>query len=149
MRNGIVIAGHACVDVHKEVTGFPGPHDLCNIESVNISLGGLVSNCGRDLARLDAQLPVYACARIGVDGYGDEVLKGLSKYKNIDTSMIRREGLTSFTDVLSNIHTRERSFLSFAGTTKDSAPGTEAQKSANRHGIVPVTALTDRSRGPG
>ena len=32
MRNGIVVAGHACVDVHKEVAGFPGPHDLCNIE---------------------------------------------------------------------------------------------------------------------
>ena len=115
MRNGIVVAGHACVDVHKEVAGFPGPHDLCNIEKVSISLGGLVSNCGRDLARLDPELPVYACARIGVDGYGDEVLKGLSKYKNIDTSMIRREGLTSFTDVLSNIHTRERAFLTFAG----------------------------------
>ena len=115
MRNGIVVAGHACVDVHKEVADFPGPHDLCNIEKVSISLGGLVSNCGRDLALLDPELPVYACARIGVDGYGDEVLKGLSKYKNIDTSMIRREGLTSFTDVLSNIHTRERSFLSFAG----------------------------------
>ena len=115
MRNGIVVAGHACVDVHKEVAGFPGPHDLCNIEKVSISLGGLVSNCGRDLALLDPELPVYACARIGVDGYGDEVLKGLSKYKNIDTSMIRREGLTSFTDVLSNIHTRERAFLTFAG----------------------------------
>ena len=115
MRNGIVVAGYAGVDVLKEITGFPGPHDLVNIESVSLSLGGLVSNCARDLALLDPQLPVYACGRIGNDGYGDEVVKGLSAYKNIDTSLLRREGQTAFSDVLSNIQTRERAFLTFAG----------------------------------
>ena len=115
MRNGIVVAGYVGVDVLKEITGFPGPHDLVNIESVSLSLGGLVSNCARDLALLDPQLPVYACGRIGNDGYGDEVIKGLGHYKNIDTSLLRREGQTAFSDVLSNIQTRERAFLTFAG----------------------------------
>ena len=115
MRNGIVVAGYAGVDVLKEITGFPGPHDLVNIESVSLSLGGLVSNCARDLALLDPQLPVYACGRIGNDGYGDEVIKGLGHYKNIDTSLLRREGQTAFSDVLSNIQTRERAFLTFTG----------------------------------
>lgn len=115
MRNGIVVAGYVGVDVLKEITGFPGPHDLVNIESVSLSLGGLVSNCARDLALLDPQLPVYACGRIGNDGYGDEVLKGLGKYKNIDLSLLKRGGQTAFSDVLSNIQTRERAFLTFAG----------------------------------
>ncbi len=115
MRNGIVVAGYIGVDVLKEITGFPGPHDLVNIESVSLSLGGLVSNCGRDLALLDPELPVYACGRIGNDGYGDEIVKGLGKYKNIDTSLLRRGGQTAFSDVLSNIQTRERAFLTFTG----------------------------------
>ena len=53
MRNGIVVAGYIGVDVLKEITGFPGPHDLVNIESVGLALGGLVSNCARDLALLE------------------------------------------------------------------------------------------------
>ena len=60
MRNGIVVAGYAGVDVLKEITGFPGPHDLVNIESVSLSLGGLVSNCARDLALLDGAYRVEA-----------------------------------------------------------------------------------------
>ena len=117
MQKGIVVAGYIGVDVHKEIAGFPGPHDLVNIKSVSLSLGGLVSNCARDLALLDPQLPVYACALVGDDGYGNEVFKGLAKYSNIDTSMLRREGQTAFSDVLSNISTRERAFLNFAGAS--------------------------------
>ena len=60
MRNGIVVAGYLGVDVLKEITGFPGPHDLVNIESVGLALGGLVSNCARDLALLDADYRVEA-----------------------------------------------------------------------------------------
>ena len=60
-------------------------------------------------------MPVYACGRIGNDGYGDEIVKGLGKYKNIDTSLLRRGGQTAFSDVLSNIQTRERAFLTFTG----------------------------------
>ncbi len=47
MQKGIVVAGYIGVDVHKEIAGFPGPHDLVNIKSVSLSLGGLVSNCAR------------------------------------------------------------------------------------------------------
>ena len=72
MQKGIVVAGYIGVDVHKEIEGFPGPHDLVNIKSVGLSLGGLVSNCARDLALLDPQLPVYACGVVGDDGYGKE-----------------------------------------------------------------------------
>ena len=117
MQKGIVVAGYIGVDVHKEIEGFPGPHDLVNIKSVGLSLGGLVSNCARDLALLDPQLPVYACGVVGDDGYGNEVFKGLAKYPNIDTSLLRREGQTAFSDVLSNISTRERAFLNFAGAS--------------------------------
>ena len=115
MRNGIVVAGYLGVDVLKEITGFPGPHDLVNIESVGLALGGLVSNCARDLALLDPELPVYACGRIGDDAYGRELAQGLGKYKNIDLSLLKRGGQTAFSDVLSNVQTRERAFLTFTG----------------------------------
>ena len=95
MRNGIVIAGHACVDVHKEVTGFPGPHDLVQYRKREHLAGRagvqLRARSGAAGSRSCRSTPAPASA---YDGYGDEVLKGLSKYKNIDTSMIRREGLT-------------------------------------------------------
>lgn len=115
MRNGIVVAGYVGVDVLKEITGFPGAHDLVNIKSVDLTLGGLVSNCGRDLALLDADLSVGVCGLVGNDGYGDEVFRRLSAYKNIDTGLLKREGQTAFSDVLSNIYTRERAFLTFTG----------------------------------
>ena len=119
MQNGIVVAGYLGVDVLKEVTGFPQAHELDDIESVTLALGGLVNNCGRSLALLDPNLPVRACGRIGTDGYGDELLRQLGKYKNIDTSMLLREGQTAFSDVLSNIHTRERAFLTFMGASAE------------------------------
>lgn len=115
MRNGIVVAGYIGVDVLKEIEGFPGPHDLVNISSVSLALGGLVSNCARDLALLDPELPVGACGVVGNDGYGNEIFKGLGKYKNIDTSLLKRRGQTAFSDVLSNINTRARAFLTFTG----------------------------------
>ena len=115
MRNGITVAGYIGVDVLKEIDGFPGPHDLVNIHSVDTALGGLVSNCARDLALLDPELPVFACGLIGNDGYGDELLSRLGRYKNIDTSLLRREGQTAFSDVLSDINTRARAFLTFTG----------------------------------
>ncbi len=130
MQNGIVVAGYIGVDVLKEVSGFPQAHDLCAVKSVDVTLGGLVSNCGRSLALLDPELPVKTCGLIGTDGYGDEVLKQLGKYKNIDTSLLSREGQTAFSDVLSNIHTRERAFLTFMGASA---------KFSERH--VPVDAL--------
>lgn len=115
MKNGIAVAGHICVDVVKEIANFPQAHGMAEILSTQLTLGGVVNNCGRSLARLDPGLPVKMCALIGEDGYGDELLKRLKKYPNLDTSRILRSGQTAFTDVLSNIHTRERAFLPFTG----------------------------------
>ena len=114
MRSGIAVAGYVGVDVLKEITGFPGrmiwstsrasafPWAVWSptVPAIWRSWTGTSGVClrphrQRRLWRRDPQ--------------------GLGKYKNIDTSMLRREGQTAFSDVLSNIQTRARAFLTFAG----------------------------------
>jgi hypothetical protein len=43
---------------------------------------------------------VEAVGAIGLDGEGDLILREFAAYKNIDVSHVKREGQTSFTDVL-------------------------------------------------
>ena len=55
-----------------------------------------------DLARLDPELHLVASGFAGHDAEGDYMLQELGKYPNIDLSMVRRNGRTSFTVVMSN-----------------------------------------------
>lgn len=68
-----------------------------------------------DLARLDPQLPLCASGFAGHDAEGEFLLKELGKYENIDLSMVKRDGRTSFTAVMSNNQTKERTFFQHAG----------------------------------
>ena len=51
----------------------------------------------------------------GHDAEGDFLLQEMGKYPNIDLSMVRRDGRTSFTAVMSNNQTKERTFFQHAG----------------------------------
>ena len=51
----------------------------------------------------------------GHDAEGDFMLTELGKYPNIDLSMVQRDGRTSFTAVMSNNQTKERTFFQHAG----------------------------------
>ncbi|MEF9895218.1 MAG: carbohydrate kinase family protein [Clostridia bacterium] len=115
MGKGIAVAGDMVLDILKVISGFPERHGLVRIEEKSYALGGAVNNTGRDLAALDAQLPVQLIGMIGKDGEGDEILRALAAYKNIDTSMVLREGQTSFTDVLTEKQSRARTFLFYGG----------------------------------
>ena len=66
-------------------------------------------------ARLDPNLPLVASGFAGHDAEGDFVLREMGKYKNIDLSMVKRSGDTSFTAVMSNNQTKERTFFQYAG----------------------------------
>jgi len=114
-RRGIAVAGNIILDVLKPLSGFPVRHELVKVLEKSFSLGGAVSNVARDLARLDPSLPIKAVGAIGVDGEGDLIVKDLSAYQNIDLSFVRREGQTSFTDVLYEPETKARTFLVFGG----------------------------------
>lgn len=115
MKRGIAVAGNIILDVLKPLSGFPVRHELVRVLAKSFSLGGLVSNVARDLARLDPNLPIEAVGAIGLDGEGDLIVKELSQYPNIDLTHVKREGQTSFTDVLYEPETKARTFLVFGG----------------------------------
>ena len=115
MGKGIAVAGNIILDIIKEIDQYPVRHQLSKVLRKMYSLGGCVDNTGRDLARLDPQMPVRFIGLVGEDGEGDEILRQLKEYPNIDTSMVRRRGQTSFTDVLSETDTGARTFLFFGG----------------------------------
>ncbi|MDO4547747.1 MAG: carbohydrate kinase family protein [Clostridia bacterium] len=116
MGKGIVVAGDIVLDVLKVITRFPERNGLVRIIDKSFSLGGAVSNTGRDLACLDPGLKVSLAGMIGEDAEGDEILREFSRYKNIDTSRVIRKGQTSFTDVLTENDTRVRTFLFYGGS---------------------------------
>ncbi|MBR2571309.1 MAG: carbohydrate kinase family protein [Clostridia bacterium] len=115
MGKGIAVAGNIILDIIKEIDKYPVRHQLAKVSRKQYSLGGCVDNTGRDLARLDPTMPVRFIGLVGEDGEGDEILRQLKEYPNIDTSMVKRRGQTSFTDVLSEIDTGARTFLFFGG----------------------------------
>lgn len=116
---GIVCAGYAGADIIKTISAFPERHGLVSVTNIRASLGGAVCNCALDLARLSPETTVKPMANIGYDEYGAAIMSEFGKFPNIDTSLIRREGRTGFTDVLDEAATRVRSFLVYRGANAD------------------------------
>ena len=116
MRKGICCAGNMIVDITYPIETWPRQNELTHItEGIQSSTGGCVCNTITDLARLDPGLPLMASGFAGHDAEGDFILAELGKYPNIDLSMVRRDGRTSFTAVMSNNQTKERTFFQHAG----------------------------------
>ena len=116
MRNGICCAGNMIVDITYPIETWPNQNELTHItEGIQTSTGGAVCNTITDLARLDPDLHLVASGFAGHDADGDYMLQELGKYPNIDLSMVRRNGRTSFTVVMSNNQTKERTFFQHAG----------------------------------
>lgn len=104
------------VDITYPITAWPKQNELTHItEGIQNSTGGAVCNTITDLARLDPNLHLVASGFAGFDAEGDYILQEMSKYPNIDLSMVRRDGRTSFTAVMSNNQTKERTFFQHAG----------------------------------
>ena len=104
------------VDITYPIETWPNQNELTHItDGIQNSTGGAVCNTITDLARLDPELPLVASGFAGHDAEGDFMLQELAKYPNIDLSMVRRNGRTSFTVVMSNNQTKERTFFQHAG----------------------------------
>jgi sugar/nucleoside kinase (ribokinase family) len=115
-KNGIAVAGNMVVDILYRVHGLPKPGELTTIqEGFSRSSGGALCNVITGLAKLDALLPLTALGRLGNDADGDFVLSLLKQYNNIDSSNIRREGITSFTAVMADELSNERTFFHYRG----------------------------------
>ena len=116
MKKGICCAGNMLVDITYPIETWPKQNELTHItEGIESSTGGAVCNTITDLARLDPNLPLVASGFAGHDTEGDFMLREMGKYPNIDLSMVRRDGRTSFTLVMSNNQTKERTFFQHAG----------------------------------
>lgn len=115
-KRGIAVAGNMIVDVLYPILGNPRPGELTTItEGISRSSGGALCNVIVDLAKFDPALPLTALGRLGDDKEGDYVLEKLGAYSNIDTSNVRREGLTSFTAVMADTITKQRTFFHYRG----------------------------------
>ena len=113
---GICCAGNMVVDTTYPIETWPKQSELTRItEGIQKSTGGSVCNTVTDLARLDPTLRLMASGFAGHDPDGDFMLETLSRYPNIDVGMVRRDGDTSFTAVMSNNQTKERTFFQHAG----------------------------------
>ena len=114
-RKGICVAGNMIVDILYSVRGLPRPGELTTIYDVQQSTGGALCNVIGDLAIMDSALPLTALGRVGTDSKGDFVLGTLRPHKNIDLTMIKREGKTSFTAVMADDISKERTFFHYRG----------------------------------
>lgn len=112
---GVAVAGNIIVDTIKTIDAYPDKLELTVIRSMSRALGGLVCNVGIDLARLDPELPVMAIGFAGEDENGELVMKEFGRYPSLDTSCVWREGITSFTDVMTVSSTGERTFFTYKG----------------------------------
>lgn len=116
VKKGICCAGNILVDITYPIETWPRQSELTHItEGICHTTGGAVCNTVVDLARLDPTLHLVASGAVGYDLEGELVMEEFGKYKNIDLSMIRRTGRTSFTAVMSNNQTKERTFFQYAG----------------------------------
>ncbi|MBR5542565.1 MAG: carbohydrate kinase family protein [Oscillospiraceae bacterium] len=117
MKKGICVAGNLIVDITYPIEKWPNQGELVTItEGITRSVGGAVCNDIVDLAKLDPTMPLTALGVIGTDAEGDFILEELGKCKNIDLSNLKREGITSFTSVMSNNDTKARTFFHYRGT---------------------------------
>lgn len=120
VKKGIAVAGTTVLDILYPIGGFPKPGELTYIlgESQR-STGGLMCNDLMDLAALDPQLPLTALGRVGADEPGDYILSRLKAFPNVDVSRIVRAGTTSFTLVMADERTKQRSFYYCKGASAD------------------------------
>lgn len=123
MEKGIAIAGNILVDKIKMIDVFPDKGMLCNIRSQKFAVGGCVPNTGISLARLDPGLPLFAIGKAGADEEGDYVVKMMSE-SGIDCSKVLRDSRlsTSFTDVMTEIKTGQRTFFHYRGANAEFCP---------------------------
>jgi len=116
MNKGIAIAGNMVVDHIKYVEAFPSRHTLTTITHTDRSTGGLACNCLLTLSMLDSGLPLKAIGIVGEDDAGDYVISEFAKHPSIDTSRILRQGVTTYTDVMTEPD-GARTFFTYRGAS--------------------------------
>jgi sugar/nucleoside kinase (ribokinase family) len=118
-RRGICTAGNLIADITYHIDRYPARGELTTVLGCKeFSAGGLASNTTLSLAMLDKELPIYVSGRIGDDAEGRFILSRFAEHKNIDTKGVIAGGVTSYTLVLIDRESKERTF--FVGCNADS-----------------------------
>lgn len=116
MKKGICVAGNLLVDITYPIERWPRQSELTTItEGITRTIGGAVCNVITDLAKLDSGIPLTALGVIGDDQEGEFILEQLGQHKNVDLSLLKRQGKTSFTAVMSDNATKARTFFQYRG----------------------------------
>ncbi len=115
-KKGIAVAGNMIVDMLYPTNGMPKPGELVTITGdVGKSVGGCLCNDIVDLAKLDPQMNLVAVGRTGNDEAGKYIMEQLGKHPNIDLSNVKIEGVSSFTLVMADQISTQRTFYHCRG----------------------------------
>jgi len=115
-KKGIAVAGNMIVDLLYPVQGFAKAGELTTIcGDVSRSTGGALCNDILDFAALDPQIPLVALGRIGDDAEGKFIMQKLQEKENIDLQYVKTEGTTSYTLVIADEVTKQRTFYQCRG----------------------------------
>lgn len=123
MYKGITFAGNILTDVVKTITEYPSPSMLASITAVSQAVGGCVPNTAIDTAKMDPAIPLSAYGRVGDDAYGRYVTGQMAAH-GIDVSHVKitPDVPTSFSDVMSDASTGERTFFHARGANARFGP---------------------------
>lgn len=115
-KKGIAVAGNMIVDQLYPVERFAKAGELTTIvRDMTRSTGGCLCNDIVDLAKLDNQMKLVALGRIGNDVEGEYVLSKMREHQNIDLQYVKAEGTTSYTLVIADESTKQRTFYQCRG----------------------------------
>ncbi len=111
----ICVAGNIIVDILYPIEGYPKKGELTTVaEGISRSSGGAVCNVAIDLAKLAPEMSVSAMGVIGNDPEGAFV-ESYMRESGVITEKIRRRDKTSFTLVMADKTTNERTFFQYRG----------------------------------
>jgi sugar/nucleoside kinase (ribokinase family) len=118
-RTGITAAGNFIIDHIKVVDLWPEEGMLSLIMEERRASGGCAYNVLKDLAKLEARIPLRGIGLISNDEDGRYIIDDLESH-TIDGSMMRfMDGvITSYTDVITVKRTGNRTFFHNKGTSK-------------------------------
>lgn len=115
MSKKICVAGNIIVDILYPIDGYPGKGELTTVkEGISRSSGGAVCNVAIDLAKLAPDMEVSALGVVGDDDEGAFALGNMSA-SGVRVDRVKKRGKTSFTLVMADQKTNERTFFQYRG----------------------------------
>jgi len=118
MKDKIIVAGNIIVDRIYPIGGYPQRGCLTKIgKNILQATGGTVCNTGMDLVSLSPKTKVCGIGCVGRDADGDFAIASMEK-GGLDCSGVHRiDAVTSFTAVMSDTISGERTFFSHPGAS--------------------------------